>query len=436
MRRLPVLPLLVVALLASLACSGSGGSDPDVSDADAAESDAVDTTTPDAAEDAAPEWTEPPLPPQCVGDFCAASATETPDPEAVGPFPVGVRTYTFVVPGVFNEDGSPRTLVTEVWYPTVESAREGQKDAIDLVAMAPDWCKPSFGDAVIPPLEIDAYRDAPVRNDLGAFPLVVFSHGAYGIRFQNSFQTIHLASHGYVVVSPDHEKNTLWEIITYGYDDTTLLPSALNRPNDLFFLMDTFTGKTRDPDDELYGVINPFRIGVTGHSFGGFACFPPAKWDSRVKAILPLAPAAKMAELYLEMRLTEWSFPTFMMAGEADKTLPYQTMVWNAYKDMQAPKWLVDFPKAGHYSFTDMCRLDLEYVIAHMDFPDAEDALKDGCNPTENVSWEKVHAAVNHYGAAFFNWMLRGSEGSKAFLGQDPANSFDADMTLYSETGE
>ncbi len=394
--------------------------------------------TPDPIEPApevsdATEWTEPPLPAQCVGTFCAASATEAPNPGVYGPFPVGVRTYTFVMPDTFNTDGSPRTLVTEVWYPAVEAARGGQKDAIDLVKQAPDWCKPSFGEAEIPPLEIDAYRDAPVRDDLGAFPLIVFSHGAYGIRFQNSFQTTMLASHGYVVVSPDHEKNTLWEIITYGYDDTTLLPSAMNRPNDLFFVMDTFSAKTRDPADDFYGTINPFRVGVTGHSFGGFACFPPAKWDSRVKAILPLAPAAKMAELYLEMRLTEWSFPTFMLAGEADKTLPFESMVWNAYKDMKAPKWLVDFPRAGHYSFTDMCRLDLEYVIAHMDFPDAEDALKDGCNPTDNVSWQMVHDAVNHYGVAFFNWKLRDSEASKAWLVKDPANSFDAEMEFFAE---
>ena len=449
MRRFLSLPLVLILVSFAWACSGSdGGTDaasPDVATDTAADSPAPDAPAPDVVEPApdATEatgdttgWVEPPLPEQCEGAACAASPTVTPDPGTYGPFPVGVRTMTFVLPGVYNDDGSPRTLVTEVWYPAVEAARDGQKDAIDLVKMAPDWCKPSFAGAEIPALEIDAYRDVPVRNDLGAFPLVVFSHGAYGIRFQNSFFTVMLASHGYVVVAPDHEQNTLWDIITYGYDSTTLLPSAMLRPNDLAFLMDTFTAKNYDPADDFYGVINGFRIGVTGHSFGGFACFPAARDNQpRVKAIFPLAPAAKMAELYLEMRMVDWSFPTFMMAGEADNTLPYETMVWNAYSDMQAPKWLVDFPLAGHYSFTDMCRLDLEYVIAHMDFPDAEDALKDGCSPTENVSWQKVHDAVNHYGVAFFNWKLRGDEGSKAFLTKDAANPFDADMSFFSEPG-
>lgn len=449
MRRFTRLFLALGCLAWLLACSGSGDATDATPDspsvdvpADAPTDVPSDPGSPDGTEpgpdavDTAAEAVEPPLPAQCAGTFCAASATEAPNPSEYGPFPVGVRTMTFVIPNTFNDDGSPRTLVTEVWYPAVEAARDGQKDAIDLVKMAPDWCKPSFGDAEIPALEIDAYRDAPVRDDLGAFPLIVFSHGAYGIRFQNSFFTIMLASHGYVVVAPDHEKNTLWEIITYGYDSTTLLPSAMLRPKDLTFLMDTFTAKNYDPADDFFGTINGFRIGVTGHSFGGFACFPAARDNQpRVKAIVPLAPAAKMAELYLEMRMTDWSFPTFMMAGEADKTLPYDTMVWNAYKDMQPPKWLVDFPRAGHYSFTDMCRLDLDYVISHMDFPDAEDALKDGCNPTDNVSWQLVHDAVNHYGVAFFNWKLRDSEASKAWLVKDPSLSFDAEMSFFAEPG-
>lgn len=444
MRRFTRLVLALGCLSFVLACSGSGDAadaTPDTPSVDVpadTPADAVaDPGSPDVAEPApdVAEAVEPPLPDQCVGDFCAASATSAPDPKLPGPFPVGVRTMTFVVPNTFNDDGSPRTLVTEVWYPAVESARTGQKDVIDLVAMAPDWCKPAFGDAQIAPIEINAYRDVPIRNDLGAFPLIVFSHGAYGIRFQNAFFTIMLASHGYVVVAPDHEKNTLWEIISVGYDSTTLLPSAMLRPKDLQFLMDVFTAKNTAPQDDFFGTVNGFRIGVTGHSFGGFACFPAARDNPRVKAIVPLAPAAKMAELYLEMRMTDWSFPTFMLAGEADKTLPFDTMVWNAYKDMQAPKWLVDFPRAGHYSFTEMCRLDLEYVIEHMDFPDAEDALKDGCNPTENVSWQLVQDAVNHYGVAFFNWHVRGSEGSQAFLTKDAANSFDSEMTFFSDPG-
>jgi predicted dienelactone hydrolase len=47
------------------------------------------------------------------------------------------------------------------------------------------------------------YRD--VDRAAGQYPLVLFSHGNAGIRFQSLFLAAHLASHGYIVASPDHQ---------------------------------------------------------------------------------------------------------------------------------------------------------------------------------------------------------------------------------------
>ena len=47
----------------------------------------------------------------------------------------------------------------------------------------------------------------------GPFPGVVFSHGMAGHRRQSTFLCTHLASHGFVVASPDHVGNTLPEML-------------------------------------------------------------------------------------------------------------------------------------------------------------------------------------------------------------------------------
>ena len=53
-------------------------------------------------------------------------------------------------------------------------------------------------------LATSAAADVAFRFDDGPYPVVFFSHGSGGIRMQSTYLTVALASHGYVVVSPDH----------------------------------------------------------------------------------------------------------------------------------------------------------------------------------------------------------------------------------------
>src|SRR5262245_21997925 len=54
--------------------------------------------------------------------FEPAGPTAAPDPGLRGPFAVGVRTLTIEDP-TRTENGAPRKLVTEVWYPAVAPER-------------------------------------------------------------------------------------------------------------------------------------------------------------------------------------------------------------------------------------------------------------------------------------------------------------------------
>ena len=112
-----------------------------------------------------------------------------------GPHPVGVRTLELADPSRPNvaAPAEPRPVTVEIYYPSSEAAVAGvPKDVVQVLG--------------IEVLETPSYRDVAIAD--GPFPVVLFSHGNGGIRFQSFFFAAHLASHGYVVVSPDHHGNT------------------------------------------------------------------------------------------------------------------------------------------------------------------------------------------------------------------------------------
>src|SRR5262249_47079336 len=72
--------------------------------------------------------------------------------------------------------------------------------------------------------------DAPVAHDGSPFPLVVFSHGLGAPPNQSTQYTIHLASHGYVVVAPAFPLSKL------GAPGGPTLADAPNQAGDVSFL--------------------------------------------------------------------------------------------------------------------------------------------------------------------------------------------------------
>src|SRR3990172_4593633 len=106
---------------------------------------------------------------------CAGVPSRTNADFAAGPFPVGVKTVTFVdasrpTPANGTFPGAPqRTLVTEIWYPALAAG-----------------------------------RDAPVDLSGAPYPIVVHSHGFLDNRNGEAYVGQHLASRGFVVAAPDY----------------------------------------------------------------------------------------------------------------------------------------------------------------------------------------------------------------------------------------
>ena len=246
----------------------------------------------------------------------ANTHTPTYDPLLRGAYPVGVRSVSFV------DETSDRVLPTEVCYPAAASHA-----GADMDPARQDRFPLLEGGATVPQA---AVRDAPAAGVSGA-PVIVFSHGMAGHRRQSTFYTTHLASHGYMVLAPDHTGNTLADmagVIAGGPEGirAALEDSARDRRRDIPFLMDTFA----DVAPDLAAQTDPDRIGLSGHSFGGWTTVAVTSDDSRARCAVALAPpgtgeahAIRVGDPYWDVDLArEGRVPTLILAAERDLLCP------------------------------------------------------------------------------------------------------------------
>jgi hypothetical protein len=343
----------------------------------------------------------------------AAPAQEARDFRKPGPFPVGVRTLVLV--DASRQDaysGGPRSLVTEVWYPAVEEARGAKATTFSEFFGRHQDAARLFVEHFKGKLEEveERFRSIGVRGAAlraGKYPLLVFSHGNGGVRHQSVFQLEHLASHGYVVASPDHTGNagvTPLPEKALPYDRQGRASSAAERPRDVSFLITRLLEESRCEGSWLRGALDGEKIGVLGHSFGGFTACKVAETDERVKAILPMTVA-------YGKRI---SVPLLVMVADRDRTMGEAgNVVARAYYQASTgPKHLVAFARAGHFTFSDMDRIN----------PTFGDGIgKDRRTGEEFLPIDEAKALINAYSLAFFERYLRGDAAAAALLSRNLA---------------
>jgi predicted dienelactone hydrolase len=147
----------------------------------------------------------------------------------------------------------------------------------------------------------------------GPYPLVVFSHGAFGIKASNTSTFMDLASNGYVVCSIDHPYHSLMTVDADGHRtmvDLSFLQEVIDlnkgkydeetgyrlhqkwmalRVADINFVLDTILQQVKDSSsDGVYRLIDPGRIGLMGHSLGGESVAQVARERSDISAVVNL----------------------------------------------------------------------------------------------------------------------------------------------------
>lgn len=161
-------------------------------------------------------------------------------PYAVGSSTVFIHDDTRSFDAVAGVNSGVRTLITEIWYPvahddisdgsvratygdyvfgnrevhrkmmtqttffhlTLETVREGVSEA-DIDAAIEELFNRQRG----------SFVDAPVAKASAPWPVVVMSHGDAGSRYNMQSACEYLASHGYIVIAPEHTGNSPYTMI-------------------------------------------------------------------------------------------------------------------------------------------------------------------------------------------------------------------------------
>jgi dienelactone hydrolase len=339
----------------------------------------------------------------------AASATAVYDPFVRGPFPVGVRTLRAF------DAARDRLFPCEVWYPASQQ-HTGQD-------VAPET-KDVF---TVPPTGTErsqlAVRDAQARP--GTYPLVIFSHSSGAGRLSATFLCTHLSSHGYLVAALDHSEVVAAELARKA-DETEEQKRArwaaliASRVPDIRFLLDELLGGGAWNSEALF---DPDRIGIAGHSFGGWTALAATEADGRISSVVALAPGGSSNPKpgILPVKLAfDWGrdVPALFLVAENDASLPLEGM-YEIFERTPATKRMLVLRRADHIHFMDNVE-ELHEAVRTMPWPGELSWLPQEMKPiTELCSGEQAHLFVRGLTVCHLDATLKRQDEAQRFLAGD-----------------
>jgi predicted dienelactone hydrolase len=293
----------------------------------------------------------------------------------------------FMATGAF---AAPSNVLPNVQYPVgftqVEYHESKGGRPLDLMMIYPADRPSSSAKPfrVFMATNLTLYQDAPIVSDHLKHPLIMFSHGAGGNASVYAWFGEYLASHGYIVA------------MAYHYQANTFDSSALyvrnrlwQRPRDIslditLILKDKAWGPHIDPD----------KIGVAGHSQGGFTSIwlggaevNPQKFlvyqkgwknnqmvplylrkqmsldarpaehvrDERIKAAFAMAPGDIQGFGMDAAGLRSMAIPLYVIVGAADTTAPLEENAKFATDNVDHSHLDVMPGQVGHEIFDNEC---------------------------------------------------------------------------------
>lgn len=287
----------------------------------------------------------------------------------IGAAGIAVLLILSMLPAVFFPEYRPIPVTgeyqieTAVKYYTDESRAETYSKSGGVRTLAAEFWYPANGE--------------------GNYPLIVFSHGAFGTRTSNESLFRELASHGYVVCSIDHTYQCLYTADKSGksvlmsgdyFKEINAENAREDRDNsltlykkwmavrtaDINFVIDTI--KT-DTSDSLYGIIDARKTGVMGHSLGGAAALGIGRLRDDIGAVIALE-APFMCDI-LDVQNGEFVFenaeyPAPVLNVYSDSSWPH-LKEWPQYAqnaelltDPTEDAFNLHIAGAGHLSLTDL----------------------------------------------------------------------------------
>ncbi len=333
----------------------------------------------------------------------AAQAEPLPPVAAPGDVGPGPATYAVGRRTIEIAAAPDRTLTVDVWYPV---------DAPDAAGVGPSVYE--FPGISYPSTVALA---EPVASSDGPFPLVAYSHGSGGLRYVAGFFTEALAARGFVVAAPEHTGNTAIDFVAKSR--ATRKEIAHFRPADVQATITGMLARSADPADPLAGRIDADRIGVAGHSAGGYgaltavAGFDTVPADPRIDAVVAMAPVVPADAKRVDI-------PTMVISGTLDTATTIAEQTERAWKIIPGrPLYRVDLKDAGHHSFDDVCF----YQDLLPSFPDLPELIveyvdgfaKGACRP-KHLEIGEAHRLIDRYAIGFLERYVAGDRTAAKFL--------------------
>jgi len=303
------------------------------------------------------------------------------------------------------------------------------------------------------PIPVDLYLPKGLTKPTS---LMVISHGLASDRLTFAYLAEHFASQGFPVATITHpgSDSTRFRYFLSGNEiDYRIIPADLvNRPRDITYFLDTLS-KTADPAWQL----NLERVGVLGHSMGGYTALAVAgaglNWselrrecdrirgdlnsfnisallqcrilganaavnslrDERVKAVIAINPIGSV--IFGQAGMAQINIPTMIIAGSDDIFAPpfdeqIVPFTWMTNPD----KYLAVMNLGTHFSVLGIGETGV--------FPVPDDLI--GPDPT------KSHPMVKGLASAFFQTYVIPNPEFQGFLGQKFAGSLAiSPLSLY-----
>jgi dienelactone hydrolase len=339
----------------------------------------------------------------------AAHCRDEYDPFMRGRFPVGVRNLKA------RDAARDYLFPCEVWYPTAEQ-HAGQ----DIAQGTVDSFTVPSSDT---PRSQLAVRNAEARP--GTYPLVIFSHPSGGHRRTATFLCTHLSSHGYVVAALDHSEVVAAELArpSVETDEQRTARQAAwiaNRVPDIRFLLEyLLDGAAWDSEARL----DPDRVGIVGHSFGGWTALAATEVERRIRAVVALAPGGSSQPKpgILRVKLDfNWGrdVPTLYLVAENDASLPLAGM-YEIFERTPSTKQMIVLRRADHMHFMDDVE-NLHETVRTMEWPGELAWLPKEMRPiAELCSGEEAHLCVRGLTVCHMDAVLKGQEAAQRFLAGD-----------------
>ncbi len=330
----------------------------------------------------------------CIGATAARAA------------PVGIRQIEFI-----DARGGGRHLALSMFYPTGADLHGAERFVMPLFT------------------NLELYRNAPFAAGGERYPLVMFSHGRGSNGLYYAWFAAYLASHGFIVAALDHYRaNTYDSTIAY------LANKLWQRPVDLSLCI---TFLLHDPVWSRH--IDAGRIGVAGHSQGGFTALwiggaqvNPEKYlafqriwrnnlmvpaylrnqlpldprpamhvhDPRVTAVFAMAPGVIQDFGMDPAGLRQLTVPTYIIVGASDTQTPPAENAEFAAANIPHAELNVLPGRVGHEIFVNECSQI------------GRDELPEACIDAPGIDRARLHAEIGAAAVDFFGANLHAAGGA------------------------